>query len=429
MQQLRYATTKSARSPGAARRAEVKPAELDLALKLIDQIATDKFKPEQYKDEVREGPRLIGSQDRRPGDHRRAAGSAQGADHRPHGSAQGELSARARASARTEALERSEQAAEENSRRRKSPPRLELASSAPDATAARRERRPLASPSRIAHCPWPPAATPASISSCWASHAPAPPVRRRGFVTPRSGPRGTQRFSFQDLSGAAPRSLLAGKLPARRVHEALRRPARATAERPNAGADAHHRRQRPRGGARRRRDLGARFRSTGLRFRRRRAGAEGRSDRAPRRRRGAPPRARARRRRLVRARADLEATAPVDAEDALPPRLALECAHDARRISAPAPRGGRPACRRGALSLSAAALHPSDPTPNFTRRGPRRSQTLRRSHIVAYQSAITADPSFADAYQPVQVYEKLGRGTSAFRASPRRMRQLVRGPR
>jgi DNA end-binding protein Ku len=54
MQQLRYADEIRAFDEVPIGDAEVKPAELQLALALIDQIASDKFKPEEYKDEVRE---------------------------------------------------------------------------------------------------------------------------------------------------------------------------------------------------------------------------------------------------------------------------------------------------------------------------------------------------------------------------------------
>jgi DNA end-binding protein Ku len=53
MQQLRYADEVRSFSEVPLGSAEVKPAELDLALKLIDQIASEVFKPETYKDEVR----------------------------------------------------------------------------------------------------------------------------------------------------------------------------------------------------------------------------------------------------------------------------------------------------------------------------------------------------------------------------------------
>lgn len=54
MQQLRYADEIRAFDEVPIGDADVKPAELKLALALIDQIASDKFKPEEYKDEVRE---------------------------------------------------------------------------------------------------------------------------------------------------------------------------------------------------------------------------------------------------------------------------------------------------------------------------------------------------------------------------------------
>ncbi len=59
MQQLRYADEVRAFSEVPIGEGDVKPAELDLALKLIDQIAADRFVPEQYKDEVREKTREL----------------------------------------------------------------------------------------------------------------------------------------------------------------------------------------------------------------------------------------------------------------------------------------------------------------------------------------------------------------------------------
>lgn len=54
MQQLRYADEIRAFDEVPVGDADVKPAELQLALQLIDQIARDSFHPEEYKDEVRE---------------------------------------------------------------------------------------------------------------------------------------------------------------------------------------------------------------------------------------------------------------------------------------------------------------------------------------------------------------------------------------
>jgi DNA end-binding protein Ku len=54
MQQLRYADEIRSFEEVPVGDADVKPAELQLALQLIDQIATDTFHPEEYHDEVRE---------------------------------------------------------------------------------------------------------------------------------------------------------------------------------------------------------------------------------------------------------------------------------------------------------------------------------------------------------------------------------------
>lgn len=59
MQQLRYADEVRSFEEVPLGEAEVKPQELDLALKLIDQIASDQFKPEQYRDEVRDKTRAL----------------------------------------------------------------------------------------------------------------------------------------------------------------------------------------------------------------------------------------------------------------------------------------------------------------------------------------------------------------------------------
>ena len=59
MQQLRYADEIRAFSEVPIGTAEVKPQELNLAKMLIDQIAADSFKPEQYEDEVRKKTRAL----------------------------------------------------------------------------------------------------------------------------------------------------------------------------------------------------------------------------------------------------------------------------------------------------------------------------------------------------------------------------------
>ncbi|MDH3715197.1 MAG: Ku protein [Gammaproteobacteria bacterium] len=54
MEQLRYADELRSFSEVPIDAAEVKQEELDLAVQLIEQAASDKFQPENYKDEVRE---------------------------------------------------------------------------------------------------------------------------------------------------------------------------------------------------------------------------------------------------------------------------------------------------------------------------------------------------------------------------------------
>ncbi len=57
MQQLRYADEIRSFSEVPVAPAEVKEPELRLAMQLIDQIASDKFQPEQYEDTVRQNTR------------------------------------------------------------------------------------------------------------------------------------------------------------------------------------------------------------------------------------------------------------------------------------------------------------------------------------------------------------------------------------
>jgi DNA end-binding protein Ku len=53
LQQLRYADEVRSFSEVPLGAAEVKPAEMDLALRLIEQVSVDSFHPEEYEDEVR----------------------------------------------------------------------------------------------------------------------------------------------------------------------------------------------------------------------------------------------------------------------------------------------------------------------------------------------------------------------------------------
>jgi DNA end-binding protein Ku len=54
MEQLKYAHEVRSFADVPLGEAEIKPKELDLAVQLIQQIATEEFKPEQYTDQVRE---------------------------------------------------------------------------------------------------------------------------------------------------------------------------------------------------------------------------------------------------------------------------------------------------------------------------------------------------------------------------------------
>jgi DNA end-binding protein Ku len=54
MEQLKYAHEVRAFEEVPLGQAEIKPKELDLAVQLIQQVATDEFNPGQYKDDVRD---------------------------------------------------------------------------------------------------------------------------------------------------------------------------------------------------------------------------------------------------------------------------------------------------------------------------------------------------------------------------------------
>ena len=90
MQQLLYADEVRPISEVPIGDAELKDSELKLAEQLIEQIASDEFHPEHYEDEVRKRY-LEAIQRKVEGQEITAAPEApQGADHRPHGGAQGE---------------------------------------------------------------------------------------------------------------------------------------------------------------------------------------------------------------------------------------------------------------------------------------------------------------------------------------------------
>ena len=69
----------------------LKPGELELAVQLIEQLASSEFDPRKYKDEYREQAHGADREEgRRRGDRRRAGARCQGPDHRSHGGAQGQ---------------------------------------------------------------------------------------------------------------------------------------------------------------------------------------------------------------------------------------------------------------------------------------------------------------------------------------------------
>ena len=90
MQQLLYADEVRPFSEVPVGDAELKDSELKLAVQLVEQIASDEFKPENYEDDVKKRyheaiQRKVEGQEVT----RRARGAAR-PDHRPHGSAEGE---------------------------------------------------------------------------------------------------------------------------------------------------------------------------------------------------------------------------------------------------------------------------------------------------------------------------------------------------
>ena len=54
MEQLRYSHEVRSFEEVPLGQADIKPKELDLAVQLIQQVATEEFRPDQYKDDVRE---------------------------------------------------------------------------------------------------------------------------------------------------------------------------------------------------------------------------------------------------------------------------------------------------------------------------------------------------------------------------------------
>ena len=90
MQQLLYADEVKPFSEVPVGEAELKDSELKLAVQLVEQIASDEFKPEKLRGRGQEAvPRGHPAQGRRPGSDGRPRGAAR-PDHRPHGSAEGE---------------------------------------------------------------------------------------------------------------------------------------------------------------------------------------------------------------------------------------------------------------------------------------------------------------------------------------------------
>ena len=90
MQQLLYADEVRPFSEVPIGDAEVKEAELKLAVQLVDQIATDEFHPENYEDEVRKRYHEAIQRKVEGQEITAAPEAAAGPDHRPHGGAQGQ---------------------------------------------------------------------------------------------------------------------------------------------------------------------------------------------------------------------------------------------------------------------------------------------------------------------------------------------------
>jgi tetratricopeptide (TPR) repeat protein len=252
-----------------------------------------------------------------------------------------------------------------------------------------------------------------------------------GFVTPRTGPRGAPRFSFQDLVVArTAQGLLQSKLPSRRVHEALRK----LREQLPTGRSLAQMRIVADGGRIIVRDGQQAWEPTSgqtvLDFE---VAALARRA-APIALRGA---AEARRHEQeldaedwFELALDLEATAASEAEDAYRRALALDAEHYDARLNLGRLRHEAGDLRAAEAHYRAAeSAHPSDPTPPFNLGVALEDAKRYEEAAAAYQRAITADAGYADAYFNLSgVYEKLGRAALALRCL-KTYRQLTRGPR
>ena len=254
---------------------------------------------------------------------------------------------------------------------------------------------------------------------------------REGFVAPRPGPRGAQRFSFQDLVVLrAAQGLLDDQLPARRVHEALRK---LREQLPNGRSLAQVRIVVDGGRVVVRDGQEAWEPASGQKVLDFEVAALARKA-APIALRGA---AEARRHEQnldaedwFELGLDLEATAPAEAEDAYRRVLALDAEHYDARLNL-----GRLRHEAGDLRAAeshyraAESAHPNDPTPAFNLGVALEDGKRYEEAISAYQRAIAADGSFADAHFNLSgVYQRLGRSALALRFL-KSYRLLVRGPR
>ena len=107
MEQLHYPDELRAFSEVPIEDATVKPAELKLATQLVEQAASDEFKPETLQGRsARAHAGVDPAQGRGRGHHARADGRAGAQDHRHHGSAEGEPRRRQRKPAQAAAEEK-----------------------------------------------------------------------------------------------------------------------------------------------------------------------------------------------------------------------------------------------------------------------------------------------------------------------------------
>ena len=194
LQQLRYAEEIKSFEEVERGKGDVKPAELNLAVQLVEQISADAFHPEHYHDGVATRDRSRDpSQGRgRRGDRGGERGARVGADHRSDGSAEGEPRRRCGRAARPEARAGGREARREA--------RASGRFQALEVVASLARSRALCESTAMADEREAASFSVEQVAGLLGlGAAQLRTFVRNGFVEPARGPRGELRFSFQDL--------------------------------------------------------------------------------------------------------------------------------------------------------------------------------------------------------------------------------------